>query len=42
MVRGADGFFYGFGQLGIRLDAPSDRREVLVGKFRIAWRKNMR
>lgn len=35
MVRGADGFFYGIGQLGIRPDTPTDRREVLVGKFRI-------
>jgi len=42
MVRGADGFFYGFGQLGIRPNARSDHREVLVGKFRIAWRENAR
>lgn len=42
MVRGADGFFYGFGQLALRPDAPSDRREILVGKFRITWRENAR
>ncbi|GBC82070.1 hypothetical protein HRbin10_01190 [bacterium HR10] len=35
MVRGADGFFYGIGQLGFRPDTPTDRREILVGKFRI-------
>ncbi len=35
MVRGADGFFYGIGQLGLRPDTPTDRREILVGKFRI-------
>jgi hypothetical protein len=42
MVRGADGFFYGVGQIGLRPDAPSDRREILVGKFRIAWRSDAR
>ncbi len=35
MVRGADGFFYGIGQLGLRPDAPTERRAILVGKFRI-------
>jgi len=38
MVRGADGFFYGFGQLGIRPDAPPEQREIFVGKFRLLWR----
>lgn len=40
LVRGADGLFYGFGQLAITPKAPPEHRELLLGKFRITWRRN--
>jgi hypothetical protein len=36
MVRGADGFFYGFGQVGVSATPSTDRQEILIGRFRIA------
>jgi hypothetical protein len=36
MVRGADGFFYGFGQVGVSATPSTDRRRILIGRFRIA------
>jgi len=36
MVRGADGFFYGFGQVGVSATPSTDRREILIGRFQIA------
>ena len=40
MVRGADGFFYGFGQVGVSAAPSTDRREILIGRFRIASSRN--
>jgi len=36
MVRGADGFFYGFGQVGVSATPSTNRREILIGRFQIA------
>ncbi len=40
MVRGADGFFYGFGQVGVSAASSTDHREIFVSWFRIVPSRN--
>ncbi len=40
MVRGADGFFYGFGQVGVSAASSTDHREIFVSRFRIVPSRN--